>query len=123
MKKYWTAVYDTIFDHPKTIELADELGDINEMCLAVGILVAVWIWGKDNADEDGKLNTNNRSVLAKVISRVTAVDPTNAINALIECGWIDEREDGLYLHDWKDWQGLWYSLEGKREKRQKAESR
>ena len=116
MKEYWTAVYDTIFEHPKTIELAEKLGDINETGLAVGILVAVWIWGKDNADRDGRINTTNKNVLAKVISNITAADPKNAVEALISCGWIDSKEDGMYLHDWSTWQGEWYKLKDKREK-------
>ena len=35
------------------------------------------------------------------------LDPELIVGKLIECGWIDEQDNGLYLHDWGEWRSYY----------------
>lgn len=43
-------------------------------------------------------------------------DADRVVQALIETRWIDRLEDGLYLHDWSEWQKEWYKYKDRLEK-------
>ena len=72
---------------------------------AIGILVTLWLWGIDNSEMDGLISSGDREDIAEVLRPGISdnLDPETVVNCLIECGWIDEDEGRLYIHDWGDW--------------------
>lgn len=112
----WLSIYDSIFG-PKlrktTIILQCSEGEI------IGILVALWLWGMDHADRDGKVQYNDKEEIARYLyykDYGTSLDMMKVIDALIDAGWIEERDGCLYLHDWSDWQKVWYDFCEKRDR-------
>ena len=87
----------------KLRELTKRLGcSQNE---AIGILIRLWLWGIDNAEESGV--AGEREDMAEAI-RPGFLNPpegriADVVEGLIECQWIDEADSKLYLHDWMDW--------------------
>ena len=57
------------------------------------------------------------------------IDSEEAVEAMIRTEWIECREDGLYIHDWEEWQGNWYDAverkqrDKERKRRKRAEKR
>lgn len=72
---------------------------------AIGILVTLWLWGIDNADEAGLIVSADRSDIADVIRAGISpgLDPDKVVESLVETGWVDAEEDRLFLHDWESW--------------------
>ena len=72
---------------------------------AIGILITLWLWGIDNSDMDGMIPSADKSDIAEVLRPGISedLDPELIVGKLIECGWIDEQDNGLYLHDWGEW--------------------
>ena len=93
----WIEVHDTISGHRKTYRLASNL-QIPQYS-AVGILVSLWTWALDNA-EDGSLCEFPSNAIARAC--FWDGDPSVLVEALIESGWIDE---DMSLHDWYDYAG------------------
>lgn len=87
---------------------------------AIGILVSLWLWGIDNADQSGQI------VAANVEDIENAIRPgfrkedigriPEIVQNLVECGWIDQTDDSLFLHDWMDWRTFYVDNEEKRAK-------
>lgn len=81
---------------------------------ALGILVSLWLWGLNNADQTGKLRSCDKNDVAEeVFSKGLSegLDKRKIVDSLISQRWIDEAEDGdLYLHDWDTWQEQWYKF-------------
>ena len=78
---------------------------------AIGILVTLWLWGIDNSDMDGLIPVADRGDIAEVLRPGISDDlnPLDVADRLIECGWIDEQDGNLYLHDWGDWRSYYNS--------------
>lgn len=86
---------------------------------AEGILVSLWLWGLDNADKFGLIPYADRSDIEIALSGSSKGSNTAIpaiVDGLIESGWIDEVEDGIYIHDWEVWQEQWYKAKENREK-------
>ena len=87
---------------------------------AAGTLFSVWAWGVDNAERNGLILEADRRDIADVISAGSGlsngVKPAKVVDAMVEAGWIDEIEGHLYLHDWDEWQDMYYRFIEKREK-------
>jgi len=92
----WISVHEPVPDHPKTRRLAKSLHVSRHE--AVGILVMLWLWGVDNANQDGSLLSADASDIADGI--FWRGDPGALLSALVESGWINETADGMQLHDW-----------------------
>lgn len=106
----WISVHDHV-DGGKLRELAKEIGCSQKE--ALGILVSLWIWGLNNADNTGELRSCDRhdiaeEVLSKGISE--GLDKNKIVESLIEKRWVDEVNGTLYLHDWDEWQEQWYKF-------------
>lgn len=74
---------------------------------ALGILNYVWLWAvKGNADSSGLLKKADLSDIADVfvLKIEKGRDPLKIAKALVEAGWIDEYDDGYYIHDWPEHQ-------------------
>ena len=84
---------------------------------ALGMLVSLWLWGINNAEQDGMIIGATKEDVAKVlhIGLDNKIDPLKAVDALIETKWIDFDKD-LYLHDWREWQKQWYKAMDVRKK-------
>lgn len=95
---------------------------------ATGILVFFWFWGLENAEKDGHILHADREDIEECLIGASVgckLSPKVITEALIETGWIDETEKGLYIHDWESWQEQWYKAKERREKdaARKRESR
>lgn len=97
-------------------------------------MVFLWFWGLTNADSTGKIRDADKEDLERQLYGVgtgCSIDMKNAVDTLIRTGWIDEKPDGLYLHDWDSWQAQWYKAverrnndnERKREQREARKAR
>lgn len=112
----WISVHDTI-DGPKLRDLHKRLG-ISKF-EATGILVFLWQWGLQNADEHGLLISTDREDVERFLQGASsgcAAPASRIYDALLESGWIDDVEGSLYLHDWEIWQKEWYKYKTKLKK-------
>ncbi len=114
----WINVYENVLDCPKTRDFMKKSGlSRNE---AVGTLVTLWIWGIKNAEPSGLIKCADRQDVADVISDRSGltenVDPAMVVDSMVAAGWIDEKKDAIYLHDWDEWQERYYKYEEKKKK-------
>lgn len=87
-----------ILDHPKTIDLADNLGIMD--LFAVGLLEGLWHWTAQYRP-DGDMTGVKPSQFARAV-RYTG-DANALWEAYIASGWIDRLECGcLVLHEWSE---------------------
>lgn len=107
----WISVHDHVVGG-KLRELAKDIECSQKE--ALGILVSLWLWGLNNADQTGKLRSCDKiDVAEEVFSKGLSegLDKRKIVDSLISQRWIDESEDGdLYLHDWDTWQEQWYKF-------------
>lgn len=84
---------------------------------ALGTLIVLWLWGIKNADQSGLIKSADKEDVADVISSGLSegVDAVKVVNCMVDSGWIDERGGELYLHDWDEWQEMWYKYLNKKE--------
>lgn len=86
---------------------------------AEGILVSLWLWGLNNADKYGLIPYADRSDIEIALSgssKGSTIDLHKIVDSLVLSGWIDEADDGIYIHDWEVWQEQWYKAKERREK-------
>lgn len=110
----WISVHEQVLGG-KLRELAKELGcSQNE---ALGLLVRLWLWGINNADKEGRIIGATKDDVAEVLCVGIGknLSPDASVDALIKTSWIDI-DNGLYLHDWDEWQEQWYKAIETREK-------
>jgi hypothetical protein len=93
----WIELHDTLRGHPKTYALAEKL-KIPQFS-AVGLLTCLWTWALNNAP-DGDLARFPRQAIARECYWSKSAD--FLIDALIECGWVDEN---VRIHDWNKYAG------------------
>lgn len=88
---------------------------------AIGILVRLWLWALDNADQDGKIVAGDMGDVEEAIRAGFLSEEKERVSAiaqnLLDCGWIDAKDDELILHDWTDWRSYYTALQEKRAKR------
>lgn len=102
----WISVHEQVIGG-KLRNLAKEIGcSQNE---ALGVLIRLWLWAINNAGKDGCIVGADKEDVAEILNigidrRYSADD---VIDALIATNWID-MENGLYIHDWEEWQEQWY---------------
>lgn len=92
---------------------------------ARGILINLWIWGISNCRQDGLIIGADKRDIAEALKSGMRVDlvPAFVVDTLITLNWIEAGEDGLYIHDWKDWNQIpmeYYAMLDKEQKRRKA---
>ena len=110
----WISVHEQVIGS-KLRSLAKEMGcSQNE---ALGLLVRLWLWGINNADKEGRIVGAEKEDIAEVLSvgLYPQVSAEKAVDALVETNWIDI-ENGIYIHDWEEWQEQWYKAIEMREK-------
>ena len=97
----WLQVHQTLKDHRKLFDAADQLEV--EPPHMMGLLVSFWLWALDNAPTGSLVD-----ITPRMISRAAQWDgdPEKLAKTLIQAGWIDEKEDGtLEIHDWYEYAG------------------
>lgn len=95
----WIQVDANLKNHRKAIDLAARVCDRR----AHTYLVDLWAWASQN-EPTGLI----RGAAARLVVEHAAGwagEPDKLTQGFIDSGWIDVREDGLYLHDWHDHQG------------------
>ena len=124
----WISVHEQVTSG-KLRRLAKELRcSQNE---ALGMLVKFWLWGISNADRYGYIEGTDKEDIADVVNIGISknIDSEEAVEAMIRTEWIECREDGLYIHDWEEWQGNWYDAverkqrDKERKRKKRAEKR
>lgn len=111
----WISVHEQVLGG-KLRNLSKEIGcSQNE---ALGILIRLWLWGINNSDKDGYIIGAEREDLAEILTVGLDVqcNTLDVVEALIQTMWIDMAQDGLYIHDWCEWQEQWYKAKEIREK-------
>lgn len=112
----WLKIDQTLRDHHKICDAADELQvDPAHM---TGMMVLLWLWAIDNAPS-GSL----AGVSAGTIARGAQYggDPTAFVEALKRQELLDEGPDGLQIHDWEEHAGNLIDRRQKDAKRKAAE--
>lgn len=109
----WISVYQEV-DGPKLRRLSKALK--TSRAEALGILNFLWFWGMNNADETGEVLDADCSDIEEALNGITQIPSEKVVAALFEAGWLDDREDGIYLHDWDTWQENWYKVQKSRKK-------
>ena len=97
----WIQVHQTLKDHRKLFDAADEL-EISPPHM-MGLLISFWLWALDNAPTG-----NLEGITPRMISRAAQWDgPAEKLAAaLIRAGWLDEKDGGiLEIHDWYEYAG------------------
>jgi hypothetical protein len=94
----WLKSHQSLRDHPKTRKLARRLGGVPA---AIGHLHCLWWWCLDYAT-DGDLTRHDHEDIA--IACEWDGDPGELIDALVACGFLDDK-DGLRVHDWAEYAG------------------
>lgn len=110
----WISVHEQVIGG-KLRSLAKEIGcSQNE---ALGLLVRLWLWGINNADKEGRIIGADQEDVAEVltIGIDSRYSPEAVVEALVKTAWIDI-DDGLFIHDWEEWQEQWYKAIEVREK-------
>ena len=110
----WISVHEQVIGG-KLRNLAKEIGcSQNE---ALGLLIRLWLWGINNANKEGFIVGADKADVADVlnIGIDKRYDPEIVVVAMINTGWIDIA-NGLYIHDWEEWQEQWYKAIGLRER-------
>ncbi len=111
----WFAIHEEI-EGPKLRNMYHLLGC--SLWEAEGILVSLWRWGLKNAQKNGYIPYAKRGDIVQALSTSSAgskLSLSQVVDVLIKSGWLDETEEGLYIHDWDVWQEYWYKAEEKRE--------
>jgi hypothetical protein len=96
----WIESHQELGNHPKLKKLCRVLTISQPQ--AVGHLQFLWWWSLDYCD-DGDLSRFDALDIA--IGAMWDGDPTEFLNALVLCGWIDFDHDVRTIHDWDEYIG------------------
>lgn len=96
----WIELHQEMPRHPKTLALAQALKISRRE--AVGLLIDLWTWGLNCADETGHLRGITNEGIAMAMDW-PGRQAAKLVNALVDCGWIDGENEGYSLHDWADY--------------------
>ena len=113
----WIESHQEVGRHPKTKKLARLLGV--SLPAAVGHLHYLWWWALDFA-QDGLLDKYDNDDIADAMQ--WDGDADTLVSALISAGYIDETDDGLAIHDWRDYAGKLIERRAKDRERKRASS-
>lgn len=96
----WIELHQEMPRHPKTLALAQALKISRRE--AVGLLIDLWTWGLNCADETGNLRGITNEGIAMAMDW-PGRQAAKLVNALVDCGWIDGENGSYCLHDWADY--------------------
>lgn len=98
----WIESHQSLLSHRKTLRAATLLKA--DRYKLIGHLHALWWWGLDSADTDGRIAGIGDSEIAAAAGWPEKKGP-EFVSALITAGFIDDREGEYWLHDWFDYAG------------------
>ncbi len=108
----WIESNQEIARHPKTRKLSRLLDQ--SVVSVIGHLHMLWWWALDYA-QDGNIGKYDGFDIAEAC--MWRGDHQSFVDALIQAGFVDKTESGLYIHDWLDYAGrLMAQKELKKEK-------
>ena len=95
----WIKSDETLSQHPK-VDILSELLGIHP-AQTIGHLHYLWWWCLNYAD------TGEITRYKNMIAKASRFDGENdfLVNALVETGWLDSKDDKLYVHDWEEYHG------------------
>ena len=96
----WIELHQEMPRHPNTLALAQALKISRRE--AVGMLIDLWTWGLNCADETGHLRGITNEGIAMALDW-SGRQAAKLVNALVDCGWIDGENGNYSLHDWADY--------------------
>ena len=96
----WIKVHQTLKDHRKVLQAADEL-EI-ETAHMLGLIVSFWLWALDNAPA-GSLAGISHRMIARAAQWERSPEPF--VSALISAGLLKDTPDGLEINDWYEYAG------------------
>ncbi|WP_374713316.1 hypothetical protein [Symbiobacterium terraclitae] len=115
----WIESHQSLSRHRKTLRAAAILRVSRH--LLIGHLHELWWWALDNVPANGFLGDLTDAEIAQ--GAEWPGDPTEFVRALTEAGFIDETENGRYLHDWHDYAGGMLEKRAKDAERKREERR
>lgn len=95
----WIQVDANLRTHRKAVHLAALVGDRR----AWTYLVELWSWASQN-EPTGLIRGPAAQMVVEQVAGWGG-ESGKLSGAMVAAGWIDVREEGLYLHDWHDHQG------------------
>lgn len=110
----WIESHQEIARHPKTKKLARLLGV--SLPTAIGHLHLLWWWAMDFA-KDGDLSRYDPEEIAD--GAMWEGDAQKFLDSLIQAGFVDRDETGIYLHDWDEYAGKLLERKAKDNSRKK----
>ena len=111
----WIGVYKELKGSPKVRRLAKKLKTSNAEVL--GLLNLLWFWGLENAEtETGKIMDADIEDMQYIFAGETSLPIETIVPGMIEAGWIDSLEEGLFIHDWGEWQADWGKAKARRDR-------
>ena len=96
----WVESHQELWRHPKTKKLARLLGV--SVPTAVGHLHGLWYWALDFADA-GAVGQFDAEEIADAV--MWDGEPQKLVEALEKSGFLDRNEEGVFIHDWRDYAG------------------
>lgn len=97
----WIESHQSLSRHTKTLDVADLLSISRHE--VIGLLMDLWWWGLDSVSSNGFMGNISDKKIA--VAAQWDGDATEFTKSLITAGFIDEKEDGRWLHDWYDYAG------------------
>lgn len=118
MKITWFAIDCNLYTHPKMLRLSASLKtDVDTL---VGKLGRLWAWAKLSGNENGEIGELPAQEIADIMRWKKG--SKTLLSALIDCGFIDASEDGIFLHGWAELNGNMTAKKRRDNDRKKKES-
>lgn len=111
----WIEIHQTLPKHKKVIATAGRLS-VDRFKL-VGHLLTLWCWSLDNVPSDGFIGDVPKEMIA--VAAEWDESQTDFFDALVDAGFIDEKSDGYWLHDWEEYAGKLLTKREKEKERSK----
>ena len=93
----WIELHQSLVRHPKVLRVASRLRVSEEA--VIGHMATLWCWALDAKPQGGPLTDLDVRAGANWKAR------SDIVSALIDARFLDEQDDGLWLHDWPEYAG------------------
>lgn len=111
----WVGVYKELEESPKMRRLAKRMG--TSYAEAIGLLNLLWFWSLENADaQTGRVLDADFDDMQYIFAGKTEVPMREVVSAMVDTGWVDNRENGIFIHDWDTWQSQWSKAKERRDR-------